>query len=205
MSLETILNAYRRTRTHTHTHTHTGTRTHEHSDYTKLNLHSLKRAANRHLRWMTTAARNRKHGRSTVLGKINVFRLHLNESREGFCRRGRGCVIPCRWTENRKGAGTNSGESGARNLEAESVRSRAESTEGCVKLKMVTVIRWSSACDTFMKANPTEYTHPTSKFTLAGCWAIQVGLLTPLTFARHRLSRLAAFISGAYFLHKGRR
>ena len=23
-------------------------------------------------------------------GEINVFRLHLNESREGFCRRGRG-------------------------------------------------------------------------------------------------------------------
>ena len=36
-------------------------------------------------------------------------------------------------------------------------------------------------------------------------WAIQVGLLTPLTFARHRLSPLAAFTSGAYFLHNGRR
>ena len=33
-------------------------------------------------------------------------------------------------------------------------------------------------------------------------WAIQAGLLTPLTFARHRLSPLAAFTSGAYFLHK---
>ena len=30
-------------------------------------------------------------------------------------------------------------------------------------------------------------------------WAIQAGLLTPLTFARHRLSPLAAFTSGAYF------
>ena len=29
-------------------------------------------------------------------------------------------------------------------------------------------------------------------------WAIQAGLLTPLTFARHRLSPLAAFTSGAY-------
>ena len=36
-------------------------------------------------------------------------------------------------------------------------------------------------------------------------WAIQAGLLTPLTFARHRLSPLAAFTSGAYFLHTGRR
>ena len=35
-------------------------------------------------------------------------------------------------------------------------------------------------------------------------WAIQAGLLTPLTFARHCLSPLAAFISGAYFLHNGR-
>ena len=34
-------------RAHTHTHTHRGTRTHKHSDYTKLNIKSLKRAANR--------------------------------------------------------------------------------------------------------------------------------------------------------------
>ena len=38
----------------------------------------------------------------------------------------------------------------------------------------------------------------------ASYWAIQVGLLTPLTFAQHRLSPLAAFTSGAYFLHNGR-
>ena len=36
-------------------------------------------------------------------------------------------------------------------------------------------------------------------------WAVQVGLLTPLTFAQHSLSPLAAFTSGAYFLHNGRR
>ena len=35
-------------------------------------------------------------------------------------------------------------------------------------------------------------------------WAVQAGLLTPLTFAQHRLSPLAAFISDAYFLHNGR-
>ena len=62
----------------------------------------------------------------------------------------KGKVIPCRWTENRKGAGTNSRESGARNLEAESIRSRAESTGGCVKLKTVTEIRRGSARDTFI-------------------------------------------------------
>ena len=32
-------------------------------------------------------------------------------------------------------------------------------------------------------------------------WAFQAGLLTPLTFAQHRLSPLAAFTSGAYFFH----
>ena len=36
-------------------------------------------------------------------------------------------------------------------------------------------------------------------------WAIQAGLLTPLNFARHRLGPLAAFTSGAYFLHNGMR
>ena len=36
-------------------------------------------------------------------------------------------------------------------------------------------------------------------------WAIQAGLLSPLTFARHHLSRLAAFTSDVYFLHNGRR
>ena len=36
-------------------------------------------------------------------------------------------------------------------------------------------------------------------------WAVQAGLLIPLTFAQHRLSPLAAFTSSAYFLHSGRR
>jgi len=31
-------------------------------------------------------------------------------------------------------------------------------------------------------------------------WTVQAGLLTPLTSAWHRLSPLAAFTSGAYFL-----
>ena len=39
-----------------------------------------------------------------------------------------------------KSAGTNSGKSGARNLEAEGIRSRAETSGGCVKLKTVTEI-----------------------------------------------------------------
>ena len=35
----------------------------------------------------------------------------------------------------------------------------------------------------------------------AAYWVIQAWLLTPLTFARHRLSPLAALPSSAYFLH----
>ena len=73
-------------------------------------------------------------------GKRNVFRLHLNESREGFCQ-SKGKAISCRSTENRKGVESNSEESGLRHLEAESIRSRAESTGGCVKLKTLTEIR----------------------------------------------------------------
>ena len=50
------------------------------------------------------------------LGKRNVFRLYLNESRRGFLSERKGKVIPCRRTENRKGAKTSCEESGARNI-----------------------------------------------------------------------------------------
>ena len=36
------------------------------------------------------------------------------------------------------------------------------------------------------------------------CWAVQAGLLTPLTFTWHHLSPVATFTSGVYFLHNGR-
>ena len=42
----------------------------------------------------------------------------------------KGKVIPCRGTKDRKGMGTNSVESGVRNLEAESIRSRAKVWKG---------------------------------------------------------------------------
>ena len=41
-------------------------------------------------------------------------------------------------------------ESGGWNLEAESIRGRAESTGECVQWKTVTEVRWSSARDTFI-------------------------------------------------------
>ena len=42
LSLETILSAHTHTHKNTHTHTHRGNHTSKHSDYTKLNIHSLK-------------------------------------------------------------------------------------------------------------------------------------------------------------------
>ena len=66
------------------------------------------------------------------LGKRNVS-FSFESVPRGFLSERKGTVIPCRWTGNRKGAGTSRGESGARNLEAESIRSRAETTGGCVK------------------------------------------------------------------------
>ena len=66
--------------------------------------------------------------------KRNDFRLHLNESREGFCRRGRGRSFYVEGPKTEK-AREPTAESGARNLRAESIRSRAESTGGCVKLR----------------------------------------------------------------------
>ena len=48
------------------------------------------------------------------------------------------------YIEDAKDTGTNSGKSGARNPEAESIRGRAESTGGCFKLQTVTAKRRSS-------------------------------------------------------------
>ena len=94
--VRTHAHAHMHARTHARTHTHTHTYRHPHTraywlywltirtDYTKLNLHSSKRAANRDLRRMKTAARNGKHGRSVVLGKEMFSCYTLNESRERF-------------------------------------------------------------------------------------------------------------------------
>ena len=66
----------------------------------------------------------------------------------GFLLERKGRVTPRREAEDRQHAGTNSGKSGTRILEAES--SRVGSTGGDVKLKTVTEIKRSSARDTFI-------------------------------------------------------
>ena len=101
-------------------------------------MHDLTRAANRDLRQMKAAASNVKHSRPIILRKRFVFKFELKESRESFCRRGRGRSFHVEGPKTEKGAGTSSGKSGTKNLEAESIRSRAESTGRCVKLKTVT-------------------------------------------------------------------
>ena len=133
LSIETILS----------THTHTGTCTHKHYDYTKLNLQSLD----------TWDGWRHQHGTENMAGLKfweKKCMLHLNESREGFCRRGRGRSFHIDGLNTEKARGTNSRESGAKNLEAESIRSQTESMGGCVKLKTATEIRWSSTCDMFI-------------------------------------------------------
>ena len=58
-----------------------------------------------------------------------------------------------------------------------------------------------------MKMTPVICPYFNTQLSSSYClyWAIQAGLLTPLTFAQHRLSPLAAFTSGAFFLHNGKR
>ena len=63
---------------HIHMHTHRGTCTHEHSDNTKLNLHSLKWAAETWGGW--DSSMEQKTWQVYSFGKRNVFRLHLSES-----------------------------------------------------------------------------------------------------------------------------
>ena len=113
MSVETILRAYAHARTHTHTrarahtnartqahtHTHTHTHTHKHSDYTKLNLHSLKRAANRDLRWMNSST-ERKTWQVYSLEKKKKFLGYTRMRPERVSER-KGKVTPCSLTENR--------------------------------------------------------------------------------------------------------
>ena len=59
------------------------TRTNEHSDYTKLNFHSLKQAADR-LEMGEDSSMEQKHGRSIVLGKDMLFLYTSRGPERGF-------------------------------------------------------------------------------------------------------------------------
>ena len=71
------------------THAQTEATAHTNILTIQLNLHSLKRAANGDLRWMKTAARNRKHGRSTNLGKeVFLCCIWMSPERDSHSRHG---------------------------------------------------------------------------------------------------------------------
>ena len=62
-----------------------------------------------------------------LCGEKGCLELRCEGVQREFLSERKGKVIPCRGAEDRKGAGTNSGKSGTRNPEAESIRCRAES------------------------------------------------------------------------------
>ena len=68
------------------------------------------------------------------------FTVGFQSVQRGFLSERKGKIVPFRGAEYGKGTRTNSGKSDTGNLEAESIRSRAESTRGRVKLKTVTEI-----------------------------------------------------------------
>ena len=98
-------------------------------------------------------------------GKGYVFRLHLNESREGFCqrRRGRSFHVDGLKTEKAREPTAESLVQGIWRLRVSEEEQRVR--EGAYGHRDKT----EHACNTFMKGNPTEYTHHTSKLTLEGC------------------------------------
>ena len=58
------------------------------------------------------------------------MRFELKESREGFCRKGRARSFHVEGPKTEKEQEPSSGNSGTRNLEAENIKSTAESTRG---------------------------------------------------------------------------
>ena len=87
LSVETVLSTCMCTcaRTRTHSHMHPHILTIENLFYTQL-----KWTTNTDLRQSKTAAWTKKTWQVCCVGKRDVLRLELKESREGICRRGRG-------------------------------------------------------------------------------------------------------------------
>ena len=67
--------------------------------------------------------------------KKKCLEVRVEGVQRGILLERKGKVIPCKWAADRNGTGTNSGKSGTRNLEAESIRNRAETMGSCIKLK----------------------------------------------------------------------
>ena len=121
-------------RMHARTHTHTHTKATAHRSILTIQIYTAppKMGMKWRLEMDKDSSMKQKTWQVYNFGKRNVFRLDLNESRKGFCRRGRGRSFHVDGPRTQKARGTNSGESGARNLEIKSIRSRVESTGECV-------------------------------------------------------------------------
>ena len=87
---------------------------------------------------------------SLLCWKRKCFQGGFEGVHRGFLSKTKGKVISRRRAEDGKGTGTNSGKSGMRILEAESIGSRAETTGECVKLTTVTEIRRSGELNVFL-------------------------------------------------------
>ena len=90
--------------------------------------------------------------------KKTFFAVGFKEVQRGLLSERKGKAIPCKGTKDRKDTGTNSGKSGMRDLEAENIRSRAESTGRCVKVETIKEIRQHSAHDAFIKVHSQAHT-----------------------------------------------
>ena len=95
--------------------------------------------------------RSGQHSRSIALLKVIILMFDWNESKRGFLSERKGKAIPFRGgPKTEKVPESTVEKSCTRNLGAESIGGRAESTVGCVKLRIVTDIRRRSARDTFI-------------------------------------------------------
>ena len=93
MHARTHAHTHARTRTHARAHTHTHTQAPAHTS--TLTIQSLiytqfKTGSKHKLETDEDSSTKRKTQPVCSFGKRNVFRLHLNEPRVDFCRRGRG-------------------------------------------------------------------------------------------------------------------
>ena len=114
VSVESILRAPIPPHTHTHTPAHTSKLTIQNLIYAQL-----KPTTNTNFERRKIATRNEKTWLVYYFGKINVLRFDWKESREGFCRRGRGRSFRVEGPKKRRCGHQQQKLSLTRNLEAE--------------------------------------------------------------------------------------
>ena len=164
------------TRTRTHTHTHTRTRTHTHT-HTHARTHT-------HTTHTHTRTRTRTRTHTHTHARHAHARTHARTHAHTACA---ACPDACASLQMYCPHGSYA----------------VTALPGRVMVKRLGAIVLELQVELSIDLSPQS-----ARLQLQKCksiWAVSGGgLLTPLTFARHRLSPLAAFTSGAYFLHNGR-